>query len=134
MQGGDRVNVNFDASELNTLAADLTAGTMRSQLAAVGIVKKGAHNIAEQARQLAGGIRHAPMYPASITYDIVGSGARTEALIGPDKNKPQGALGNILEYGTSKNAPLAHLGPALDVEGPKFVAAIELAAGQVLRG
>ena len=46
------------------------------------------------------------------------------ADIGPDKSKPQGALGNILEYGTVNNAPFAHLGPALDREAPGFTKAI----------
>lgn len=120
------MKVTVDAPDLNTLAADLheRAGAVGKDSAAV--VRKGALKIKNEARTLASGIAHAPAYPFSISYDIHGDGRflAVEAEIGPDKDKRQGALGNILEYGTVKNAPLAHLGPALDREGPNFEAAM----------
>jgi len=120
------VNVTVDASELNALAATLEgkAGGIGAEAAAV--VRRGALNVKTDARRFASGLRHAPLYPRSITYDIHGDGrfGAVEAVIGPDKDLPQGALGNILEYGTSNNPPHTHLGPALDREGPNFEKAL----------
>lgn len=124
------------ADDLNKLAADLTAAPAKVQLGAVGVVRKGAQNVMTEARQFASGNSHAPHYPRSITWDMLGVGAALSGVIGaeigPDKDRPQGALGNILEYGTSKNAPLPHLGPALDREGPRFVKALEDLAADAL--
>lgn len=121
-------DITWDTSGLNELVADLGRGELRTVPLAAAVVAKGALNVKNEARQMASGLRHAPAYPASITYDIAGNGLSAE--IGPDKDKRQGALGNILEYGTSKNAPHAHLGPALDREGPAF----EKALGDIVDG
>ena len=60
-------------------------------------------------------------YPNSIGYTITeSSGAVVKAEVGPDKDRPQGALGNILEYGTSKRPPFPHLQPAFDAEVDRF--------------
>jgi hypothetical protein len=50
------------------------------------------------------------------------------AIIGPDKGGPQGALGNLLEYGSVKNPPHRDGGRALDVEEPRFEAQLALIA------
>lgn len=132
------IAVSWDASELNRLAADLGRVGPRSGAAAYAAVKTGATHVKDDAVAIAKGIGpHARLYPASISFDILG-GVRdvlrtgvVEAEIGPDKAKPQGALGNILEYGTSNNAPEAHLGPALDREGPAFERALADAIGKL---
>jgi hypothetical protein len=85
------------------------------------VVQRAALNIKNDAKKKASGLAHAPHYPRSISYDTAVSETTVTAEIGPDKDRSQGALGNILEYGTSKNPPYAHLGPALDYEGPNFV-------------
>jgi hypothetical protein len=120
------VSVQIDASELNNLSAMLTERARVVPREARAVVEKGALNVKDEARRLSSGIAHAPLYPLSIGYDVLRAGAfgLVEAEIGPDKDKPQGALGNVLEYGTVNNAPLAHLGPALDREGPRFAAAM----------
>lgn len=128
---------SIDTSELDTLAADLDrhAGHVGTDVAAV--VRRGALNVKRDAQAFATGISYAPHYPASIGYDIEGDGryAQIEAVIGPDKDKPQGALGNILEYGVpSQNTePRRHLGPALDREAPNFEKALGDVVEKVLR-
>lgn len=93
-----------------------------------------ANGIKKTARQFAGGIAHAPSYPSAITYDVddQGVGVGVSAEIGPDKDRRQGALGNILEYGTVNNPPYAHLGPALDRWSPDFTEGLEKAAADAL--
>ena len=114
-----------DISGLNELVADLSAAPIHAKIAARSVVQKGCLNIKQDAQRLISGLRHAPLYPASITYSTEEKGnGNMEGVVGPDKDRPQGALGNLLEYGSSQNAPLAHLGPALDLEGPRFVKAM----------
>lgn len=92
------------------------------------VVGKAALNIKKDAQKKSSGIAHAPNYPRTITYDTAVLGTSVTAEIGPDKNKVVGGgpnrtpgnLGHIFEYGTSRNAPLAHLGPALDYEAPNL--------------
>lgn len=116
-------SATFDTRQLSDLARDLGASiTVSRDL--VGIVRKGAQKIKTEAASLISGHPHAPAYPRSITYDVTTSGGLTSAEIGPDKRRSQGALGNILEYGTSKNAPIPHLQPALEHEAPNTEAAI----------
>lgn len=119
-----------DISGLNELVADLSAAPAEVQAKSRAVVQKGANNVKEDARRLISGLAHAPAYPASISYDTDFVRGGWEGRVGPDKSKPQGALGNLLEYGSANNAPLAHLGPALDVEGPKF----EQAMAQLVEG
>ncbi|MEV4521474.1 hypothetical protein AB0J77_14695 [Micromonospora tulbaghiae] len=125
-----RVTVN--STGLNELAAVLDAAAEDVVDEGRKVVARGAMNIKKDARRFASGIAHAPSYPYSIGYDTKVSGATVSAEIGPDKAKRQGALGNILEYGTVNNAPYAHLGPALDIEGPRFVAAVEKLGADLL--
>lgn len=123
-----------DITGLNELIRDLSAAPGRAQRQVDGVVRKGATNIVKDARRRAEGNRYAPHYPASITFDAEWKGAGYEAEIGPDKDRPQGPLGNILEYGVpSKNtAPQPHLRPALDGEEPKFERAIADLADELL--
>lgn len=114
-----------DISGLNELIVDLTDAPRRAQRRVVPVVLKAAANIQRDARRFSQGLSHAPMYPNSITFDAGWKRAAFEAEVGPDKNLPQGALGNLLEYGSANNAPLTHLGPAVDLEGPRFEKAME---------
>lgn len=70
------------------------------------------------------GISHAPALPAAVTYDIKQTFRGPEAEIGPDKNRRQGPLGNIIEFGTANSAPRPGGLPALRREVPRFEAAL----------
>jgi len=120
--------------EFEALAAELAAAPERLAALVPPVVFKGALNIKNDWRANASGNAHAPYYPASITYDMDVRAGAVEAEIGPDKDKKQGALGNILEFGTSKNPPHNDGGRALAVEEPKFIAACEAVAEQALLG
>ena len=115
---GDSSDV--DMAQVKALAAELGGVGARVRPAVKAVITKGALNIKNAARDaILADTRHVfvKQYPYSITYDVsVGAGAMVTAEIGPDKDKPQGALGNLLEYGSSKNAPIPHLNPAFDAE------------------
>jgi hypothetical protein len=96
------------------------------------VVAKGALNIKTDARRRVTGLKHAPAYPSSITYDSHEVAGSAWAEIGPDKQRRQGALGNLLEYGSVKNAPRPHMRPAAEAERPKFEAAMQSLAEKAL--
>lgn len=117
--------IQFDTSEVAAVADILVKAAGVAPVEARAVVQKGALNIKTDARRLASGLKHAPAYPASITYDTRFTPTGASAEIGPDKGRRQGALGNILEYGTTNNAPHPHMAPAAELEQPRFEKAME---------
>lgn len=98
------------------------------------VVKRGAVNIKKDwrrnAKESAGS--HASAYPFSIDFDGPNRrpGHVVEAEIGPDKDKPQGALGNLIEYGSVNNPPNNDGKRAADKEHDRFAEQIlKTAAG-----
>lgn len=112
--------IRMDASEVNTLAADLGKIPARTVPAVTAVVTKGAQNVKEQMRDEAesgGTTRH---FSRSISYDVSGGLGGVEAKIGPDKERTQGALGNLLYFGTSTQGPVLDIQGPLTAEEPKF--------------
>jgi hypothetical protein len=123
-------------SDLRTLAHDLAAAAVKVQAEALAITEHAAVNVKNGWRANAGSSAlHAPSYPASISYDLVpGEGIKGNPVfeVGPDKTKRQGALGNLIEFGSVHNPPHNDGGRALADEGPKFEAAIDSAVIRAL--
>lgn len=115
---------DVEVNGLSELIADLTKAESRSVTGVRAVVERGALNVKKDWRQRWGGIAHAPALPAAVTYDVVYGFGSVSAEIGPDKDKRQGALGNIIEFGTSKNAPIPGGLPALAAEAPRFERAL----------
>lgn len=101
------------------------------------VIRKGALNVktgmAEDARVAAP--RHAPYFPQSISYDITTTATEVEAEIGPDKDRlgRQGALGNLLAFGSRNNAPVWDHAAALEREGQPTEQFVGEAAERLLR-
>ena len=110
-----------DFSELNTLAVDLGKTGPLVVLRAQKVIIKTAHDIEATSKQMApvdtGALRN------SIGVDVY----PLQAVIGPTVNYAE-----FLEYGTSRMAPYAFMGPALDRHNPAFFAAMEIIAGDIL--
>lgn len=120
-------------AETEALVIDLAAAPERLAVDLPAVVSKGALNIKNDWRASLAGLPHLPHLPGAIGYDLSVTLDSASAEIGPDKDKKQGPLGNIIEFGTSKNPPRLDGQRALDAEEPKFVAALEdLAEGSVL--
>jgi HK97 gp10 family phage protein len=126
------VSIRIEHGDLDRLAADLDEAAKVAPGEARKVVQKGALNIKNGARQRIGRPAHAPAYASSITYDTKETPGGAEAEIGPDKGKRQGALGNLLEYGSINNAPIPHIRPAVDEELPKFEKAMQDLAEKAL--
>jgi hypothetical protein len=129
------MSARFDMRDVRRLEMHLARSIPRVRRDARGVVMRGAVNVKKDWRNnaRATGRKHAKLYPQSIGFDVAGYGPDVwAATIGPDKGGPQGALGNLLEYGSVHNPPHRDGGRALDAELPRFMAQMELLAARGL--
>jgi hypothetical protein len=123
------MSVRFDTRDVRRLERHLARAIPRARRDARKVLMRGAMNVKRdwRANARASSGRHAPMYPNSVGFDIANYGPDiVAATIGPDKGAPQGALGNLLEYGSVHNPPHRDGGRALDSEEPRFEAQMAL--------
>ncbi|MFJ2174332.1 hypothetical protein ACIOHE_15640 [Streptomyces sp. NPDC087851] len=118
--------MSADTRELYQVATALARNTGEAEGEMGRIVLRGALNVknAWRANAQASAGRHARLYPYSVSYDPLPFPGGASAEIGPDKSRLQGALGNILEYGTSRQAGHNDGGRALLAELPRFEAQV----------
>ena len=112
--------------ELYQLAVAFERNVPEAERGMLAIVTRGALNVKNGWRDnaIATSGKHARAYPYSVSYDVKPIPGGAQAEIGPDKGKKQGALGNLLEYGSSKNRPHNDGGRALLAEAPRFAAQV----------
>lgn len=128
---------DFDFSALDRLAADLgevpkkTAPFLRKALNVSSIKVKNSWR-----DKLKGSISFKHL-PGAVNYDILtfrGFGVSLyQSEIGFDKGRPQGALGNISEYGTATTPPSGFGHAALQENQEDFQYGIEKAVGDALK-
>lgn len=117
--------MSIDWSQVEKLADDLESVPERLQAPFEKVVEKGALNVKNGMKADAHNSGHYRYFASSITYDRDG----LEAEIGPDKGRTQGALGNILYFGTSNNAPVLDINGPLNREAPEFERQIQSIGG-----
>jgi hypothetical protein len=122
----------IDTRELDTWSKVLDAAGHDALDGGDRIVTKGSLNIKNDARRMAPKGLHTPHYEASINYDVEVGANFVEGEIGPAEGRRQRGLGNLLEYGSEHNPPHPHHEPALDAEEPRFYAASEDLAAQLV--
>lgn len=123
-------SVTVDLTQLRALAADLRLGYRETAADLRTATQDSAKRIRDDWRRGWSGLAAAPYVAAAVTYDTKLSALAVEAEIGPDKDLPQGPLGNLLEFGSVNNAPIPAGAPALRREEPRFLSEIErIAAG-----
>ncbi|MBB4072048.1 hypothetical protein [Canibacter oris] len=129
--------MTVDTSELFELARDLenvpkTAGKYIRQA-----VEVTARKVKDTWAESAGGLKHAPLFPRSITYDLKGLQAFgftvLSAEVGPDKTRPQGALGNLIEFGSINNPPQMLGLAALEANSQDFIDGLNIAVADALK-
>ncbi|HTI26183.1 MAG TPA: hypothetical protein VL652_34660 [Kutzneria sp.] len=125
-------DISVTVEGVDRLLASLTKAQSRALPVVEAVVAKGALNIKQDWARRWTGLRHAPALPRAISYDLYHLPGSVRAEIGPDKARRQGALGNIIEFGTPKNAPRPGGLPALQSEAPKTEAALARLAGDLL--
>lgn len=135
----------IDSSDFSKLSADLRA----AGAAATPFLRKAlevtGRAIRDTARENATGISNARAFPYSISYDFVGSAGGLlgairaggdhviELEVGPDKDRAQGALGNLLEYGSVNNAPQGIMHGALQANEADFERGIDRAIDDAMK-
>lgn len=117
---------------LDEVVEMMTRSPAKLQRGVTSAVTVNSRKVRDSARQAITGHAHLPAYPFSISYDITESADGAEGEIGPDKGASQGPLGNIVEFGTRNNAPLPHLGPALEQNADDLERGVEIAVAQAL--
>lgn len=129
--------MDVDFSDLVVLADDLDGAADGAAENIVKAVEVSARNVKDDWKDSAKGMAHAPAFPFSITYDLEGessmSGSSVSAEIGPDKGRKQGALGNLIEYGSSNNPPQGLGHGALQREEKGFQRGVEKAVDDSLK-
>ncbi len=129
------MSARFDMSDVRRLERHLARVVPQARRDTRAVVMRGAVNIKNgwktNARATSG--RHARHYPRTVGFDIAALGPDLwMATIGPDKSAVQGALGNLLEYGSVQNPPHNDGGRALAAELPAFEAQLALIADRGL--
>lgn len=122
---------DFDVSEIRKLEQDLGRIPGRMVPPMIAAVTKSAKSVQDAMRAEAGGHAHFPHFPSSITSEVKVKAGLIQGEVGPDKALTQGALGNILYFGTSKNAPVLNINAGIDREAPAFEKAVTDAAGKL---
>ena len=106
--------MEFDTSAVDRLAVDLGQAGAKVVASAGAVLLKSALEIERGMKEDFTGHGHAPLIPRAINHTVRGLSAE----IGVDKRGPQGGLGNILAFGTSKNAAVVDHTAALRRELP----------------
>jgi len=126
--------MDIDLSDVNRYIAELDRVPSRADKELVRVGERGAYNIKKDWQAAWSGHSHIPQLPAAVTYERMTRATELEWVVGPDKNRPQGALGNLIEFGSVKNAPIPGGQPALDREAPRTERAIADVLERVLGG
>lgn len=125
----------FDMREVVSLATDLGKTSRAVESEAERVLERGALNVknkmAEDA-QVHGG--HAKRFASSISYERRSRVGQIGFEIGPDKDRPQGALGNLLYFGSKNNAPTLDVEAGLIDEEPRLMSEMAKMLGRVMGG
>lgn len=111
--------------DLDDLAHDLDGAASEAARQVRPVIARGALNVKTDWKRRWQGLSNAPALPAAITYDTRLTPTGAAAEIGPEKEKRQGDLGNLIEYGSVNNRPHPGGRPAAEAEEPRLARALE---------
>jgi len=122
--------VSDGSAELRQLAANLgrVAGSAVKDVDEV--LKKGVQNIKTEMQADASGSRHFKAVAASISYESFYLPGRARYVVGPDKSRRGGALGNIYYFGTSRGGGTGDIDKPLRSEEPRTMSALDALAAR----
>ena len=127
----------FDFSELDRLAADIGEVPAKSGPKIRKALEVTSRYVRDSWRDKLKGSISFKHLPGAVTYDIVtfqGFGASVfQAEIGFDKGRPQGALGNLSEFGKPGQAPMGFGHASLLENQADFEKGIDIAIGDALK-
>ena len=113
------MGVEVDVSEFRALSVDLGRAAGRVVADVESVMERGALGVksamVEDAKAHTG---HAKHFHRSISYDRAPGIGSITYEIGPDKGRTQGALGNLLYFGSVNNGPVLDVEAGLTAEAP----------------
>lgn len=112
MSGIDLSQVKKLGNDLGRIAAEVLPDVEK-------VLDKGALNIKQQMNTEAAGSVHFKGMAGSVTYDSYGGLGLVRRVIGPDKSRQGGSLGNIAYFGTSRGGGTLDIEAPLREEGPR---------------
>lgn len=112
-------------AELWDLAVNLgkIAGSALDDVDAV--LKKGAQNVKTEMQADVSRSQHFKGMAGSISYDSHYLPGRARYVVGPDKGRRGGSLGNIYYFGTSRGGGSGDIEKPLRTEEPKLMSALD---------
>ena len=112
------------SAELRQLATNLghVAGDALKDVDAV--LKKGVDNMKREMQADVSGSKHFKGMAGAITYESHYLPGRARWVVGPDKSRRGGALGNIYYFGTSRGGGTGDIDKPLRSEEPKTLRAL----------
>jgi len=122
------VTTVVDDSQVIKLSRDLAKSAALSLAEIVATTIRAGKNIQRDAKEAAPKGGHVRLYAGKITTSTKKTPWSVETEVGPLQSG-QGALGEILEFGTARSAPHPHLMPAADKEIPVWLRYVAQALG-----
>lgn len=119
----------MEADGLDLLITDLSRAGLLTGAKIARELDSSGERMVDDARRLAPS-RRLPHYANTITHEVQIGKRQIEVVVGPEK-RGQGKLGHILERGSASSPPHAHLGPSLDLEGPRAERALGDIVGEL---
>jgi hypothetical protein len=94
------------------------------------VISRGALNVKNEMIADAAASQHFKGMAGSISYDSENSGSTIRRVVGPDKGRAGGALGNIYYFGTSRGGGTGDIEKPLNSEEPRLIGAIQVLAAR----
>lgn len=142
-------DIALDVSELDKLRADVSFFPQDAMPIFTKAAIDTGRAVRDTGRANATGMAHAPHFPRSITHGFAGDshgggalgafiGSATgrydiEVEIGPDKDLPQGDLGNLIEFGSINNPPQGIMHGALQAHEADWESAVDRATDEAMK-
>lgn len=123
-----------DFSEVMKLAADLGKASKKVYDEADRIAEKTALLIKNSMQREARSNGRTQHFAGSISYDRAAKLGAIGYEIGPDKDRTQGALGNLLYFGSSNNGPTLDVEVGIRLHEPDFIKRMEKLGEELIDG
>ena len=94
------------------------------------VLKKGVQNIKNEMQADVSGSEHFKGMASSISYESFYLPGRARWIVGPDKSRRGGALGNIYYFGTSRGGGSGDIDKPLRSEEPRTMSALDALAAR----
>ena len=118
------------SAELRQFAANLGRVAGSAVRDVDEVLKKGVQNIKTEMQADASGSPHFKGMAGSISYESSYLPGRARWVVGPDKSRRGGSLGNIYYFGTSRGGGSGDIEKPLRSEEPRTMSALEALAAR----